>query len=188
MNIKKKSAMALFIAFIMIFSIFGLFLDSINFSSQQKITYNNYKFTQTEKGWMTNYQGQELYFFLSPQMIEQNKINKEAIEKLNQAQKIQITYDANSTNRELFAELQYMLENTLTNILKKEINIGLFNANITNIITCESATQENPVILLEEGNNEIIYENNCLRLKSSEDIESLKQTEVIIYQMLGIIQ
>ncbi len=172
----------------MVFSIFGLFIDSINFSRSQTLEYNNHEFIQTEQGWLLDYNGKELYFFFTPQMVEEIQINKEAINKIQQAQTIQITYDGNSTNKQALAEIQYLLENILTNILSKNVEIGIFNNDATKTITCKDATEEKPTISLEEGNNEIIYENNCLKLKSNEDIEQLKQTEALIYQLLKIIK
>ncbi len=184
----KKMWIGLFIAFIMVFSIFGFIIDFAIQPTTQKMEYGEYTFTSTKQGYRTKVNGNEMLFLFFPGDLEYYTLTDET-KQLLQAPVYTVTYDPNSTIAPNLAEAQYYLEQQLQNI--KYIERALTNNTDTTLPqkTCTDATTAQPVIELLEANvTTIVTEGTCIKVKSSDPYDLYRQTERIIYHILGVMQ
>ena len=176
----------LFIAFIMVFSIFGFIIDFAIQPTTQKMEYGDYTFTQTQQGYRAKVNGNEMLFLFFPGDLEYYTITDDT-KQLLKAPVYTATYDPNSTIAPNLAEAQYYLEQQLQDI--KYIERALTNSTTLPQKTCADATTAQPVIELLQANvTTIITENNCIKVKAIDPYDLYRQTERIIYEILGIIK
>jgi len=76
MKIDKKTLMGLFIIGIMVFSIFGFVLSYS--SGQEKLRYNDFKFTRTQLGVQTKINGEKILLNFYPTEVEDITIDEQA--------------------------------------------------------------------------------------------------------------
>jgi len=185
---KKKTLMAIFIVFIMIFSVFGFMMNYV-FGPGENFTYNDIKFSATEQGVKAKINNVKYTFIFAPQQVEWISMPKKTAQQLQNTKYIAITYNPESKFATTMAEAQFYLEQQLSNA-DVYVERGLTNnTEYPEIkqITCATATSEQPVLELRASNStEIIVEGNCLIANAVEEREIYAVSERVLYTMLGV--
>ena len=182
----KKVWIGLFFAFIMIFSIFGIVIDS--FVPTRKLQYNDYEFKVKDQQVFTKINGIEHGFLYYPGDLEYIEMPEEA-KLILEMPVITVTYDPQSYAAQNLAEAQYYFEVQLENI--KVVERALTNNTGTTLPqkTCTDATAAQPVIELTMGNeSSITIKNNCVKLEAADAYDIYRLTERFIYMLLGVMK
>jgi hypothetical protein len=180
--------MAIFIVFIMVFSIFGFMMNYV-FGTGENFTYNDIRFSTTEQGIKAKINGVKYTFIFAPQQVEWISMPEETAQQLQNTKYIAVTYDPESRFATTIAEAQLYLEQQLSNA---DIYVERGLTNNTEYpeikqITCASATSEQPVLELRASNStEIIVEGDCLIANAAEEREIYAISERALYTMLGV--
>ena len=190
-KINTKLLIGGFIAFIMITSMFGVLFYGFKAPADEKI--NEYKgktFKYRNRGFVTEINGQEVFFTTFPSELEDIKIDN-LTKKLLQQDYFVVTYDPHSNLATEMATAQYKLFEERLKPIKKYVTRALTNSTETVLPekTCADATEKNPVILLEYGNETIITsEENCVIAKGSSAAGIYQVSDRIVYTMTGVME
>lgn len=196
MVVKKKTNksvyfMAVFVALIMILSIFGIMLGN----SDNELTYNKFKFkiVNSDLGnlFSTKVAKKELIFYNLPYMVENINMSPSIKNTINNAQFIAIGFDPSKDfNNSYVTLVRYDLINIFT---EKGFEVTIQNSSIFSypILSCENATSLIPVILISSSNETSIVENSqnkfCIVLNGDRR-ELLMVQDRFIYGIFGIIK
>ena len=104
----RKMVLGIFIAFIMIASIFGVVLDRFATPSQS-YKYGDYKFRAVNNQFITGINGKQHTFSFFPRDLEAIQISDDVKALLGQPV-LTVTYDPNSEIADAFGEVQYYFE------------------------------------------------------------------------------
>lgn len=187
MELNKKTVVSLFIAFIMVFSIFGFILSS-GFGPEKR-SYNGFTFLQTQNGWMAKINNERIFFQYLPDEIQIN-IEDDVKNLLKEAKTLTITYDPQSSDAQLLAQIQFYAEDALKKqdkvyIIHALANSTGFDAQESN---CKDSTETMPVLLLESAENTNIFKNDtCIVAQFGSLYDALQGIEEIIYNLLGVV-
>jgi hypothetical protein len=182
----KKVVMGLFIAFIMIFSIFGFVVDFAARPSVQKVKYGDYKFRIVNQQYITEINGQERVFAVFPGDIEYISMPDDVRQLLSKPV-LTVSYDPKSGIAENLGEAQYYFELQLQDV--KVIERALTDNEGTELPqrTCADATESQPVIEMSQGDDSSIKaEGYCIKMVARDAFDLYQQTERIIYLLLGV--
>ncbi len=181
---EKKVWIGMFIAFVMIFSVFGVVLDS--FRPVTKLDYNDYQFTYKDNQFFTKIGGVEHGFLFFPGDLEYI-VMPEEVKVLLSAPVFTVTYDSQSLIAEDLANSQYFFEAQLEGV--RVIERGLTN-NTGSVLpqkTCADATPSQPVIELRYADeSSIAVDNNCVILNALSASDIYRESERFIYALLGV--
>ena len=158
-------------------------LDSDNPS---QLKYNDHRFTYKNNQWTTVINNYEVNFYYHPSELDY--INLTNPENFN-VPLIYVSFDPNETNEYIdLSRLKLDLAGQLTNTYFSHGLTKLSEDYDLPQITCQNATPYTPVITYQKSNEtSISYKNNCYTLNAQSNIDFLKLTERIIYQILGVI-
>ncbi|MBI5065241.1 hypothetical protein HZA97_03295 [Candidatus Woesearchaeota archaeon] len=188
MKDKKKIFASLFIAFIMVFSIFGFILSYT--LGEESVKYQGHKFVKTPQGWLSIINDERLFFSFNPQEVD-FFIKEEIKQFLKDKKKLTLSYNPKDFYSSAITEVALKLYQDLPKIKETKINFGLTNNTGYDLplITCNNASAENPVLIFEENdfNASIELENNCIKLKYTTQLEVLQQGDAIFYTLAGMI-
>jgi len=176
----KKMLMGGFIAFIMVFSIFGFIADSF---ISPKLRYNDFSFKVVDNQLVTKIDGRQYSFYSFPEDLKSFGIDSEASLLLAQPV-LTITYDSNSSDASLFADIQYYIEQQLKDVRVIERAVTNEGSSLPKR-DCSDASESQPVILLKSGEPSISVEGNCIIL-SGENRGLLMVSERVVYSVLGV--
>jgi len=176
-------AIAILIIFIMVGSSLMIGLDR---DEQSQLKYNDHRFAFQNNQWTTTINNYELTFHHHP--TELDYLNITQPENLN-SPLIYLTFDQNQTNEYLeLSRLKLDLASQLTNTYFSHGTIKFSEDYNLPTVTCQNATSNIPVLFYQKSNQTFIsYKNNCYTLNAQTNIDYLKLTERIIYQILGVI-
>ena len=178
----------LFIAFIMVFSIFGFIIDFAVQPSAKGAKYGDFKFRVVNQQYVTKINGVEHVFFFFPRDLEYILLSGEVKALLDKPVLI-VTYDPKSNLSENFAESQYYFESQLAD--GKTIERALTNNEGTQLSqkSCSDATESQPVIELRKGEKSgVSAVGNCIQLSAVDAFDLYQQTERLIYTIFGVMQ
>jgi len=179
----KKVIASLVIAFLLISSIFGFVLS---YQAQDtSVKYGKYRFNIIQNQYITNIDGKKMSFLMLPFDVE--SINISEAKSLLQKEVWTVSYDQNSSFAEALADAQYYLEYQLEG--KRIIERALLEDGQLPKRTCMDATDVQLVIELREANeSDIVVSGNCIIISSFEPIDVYRQTERVVYDVLGVMQ
>ncbi len=186
-RINQKAVIGIFIAAIMVLSIFGMMLDYA-IKPDQKIKYKEYTFKQKQGKWTAEIKDKEYKFYFTPQDLEHLNITQQAKQLLKTKDVYTITYDPDNRDVETIAQAIYELEQQIT---KPIIETALTNNTGTALLqkTCKDATPQQPVIYYKEGDEQKIEtQKNCIIINSIDSRDIIMQTDLIKYLMLGVMK
>ena len=172
----------LFIAFIMVFSIFGFVIDYAVQPGSAK--YGAFKFKVVNERYVTKINGNEYRFLFFPRDLEYINVSDD-VKQLFSKHTLIVTYDSNSELAENFGEAQYYFETQLNGV--KVIERALTGEGTLPKKSCADATAEQPVIELRKGEeSSISAENNCIIVSVLDAYSIYQQTERLVYSGLGV--
>lgn len=182
---KKETIMGIFIAFIMISSMFGVFLSQSG--GNTKIRYNDHVFEYIDGRLYTEVDGEEVYFFNNPETFNTSYIPDDFITAAQNTGMLYFTLDENDTLINEIMALGYDISSNVFSTNNLYIQAGTTKNGTSDTITCMNASEYVPVIYVREYNNsDVVYENNCLiaNVQSNSDIISLR--DGILYKYYKI--
>lgn len=179
------------IAFLMITSIFGVLFYGFKTPVQEKTNeYNGHLIKYKNRGFVTEIGEQEIFFTTFPSELENIKIDNNTKNLLKQDYFV-VTYDPKSTLAEELAIAQYKLFEERLKPLKKTVIRALTNSTSSALPqkTCADATEKNPVIYLEYGNEtSITSKDNCVIAKGNSAAGIYQVSDRIAYVMAGVME
>ena len=190
-KINSKVLAGGFIAFIMIFSIFGVLFYGFRAPADERT--NEYKgriFKFRNNGFLTEINGEEVFFPIFPKELEDINIDDKTRQLLKQDYFV-VTYDPESNLSAEMAIVQFKLFEERLKPIKKYAIRALTESSETILPqkTCADATEKNPVILLEYGNETGIYsEGNCIIAKGNSATGLYRVADRIVYTMTGVME
>ena len=183
---KSKTGMGLFIAFIMISSVFAILFYGFGETTQVD-RYDGHTFRWTNEGYTVSLKGTTYAFDLLPQHVEMAHVTQEASTLLKSAQAVITTSEQNSPYATDIAIASYNL-----NTLLGKDGIFVSNAFIDSQtpITCADATPGNPVIYFQEAliASQITASDNCITIMFENPASLQQMVTKLLYMYLGIIQ
>lgn len=188
--INKKALISLFIAFIMVFSIFGFIVDfAINPSNSVK--YGKYKFKQVGDRWEVKYHGEKIKLYSTPQELENIELSNEIKSRLKNTKHIYLTYDVEDPKADVIGQIVYHTQQLISQATDINIERGLVDPKEYSLpkINCTNADVSTTVILVKDLNEtKIFMENNCIIFGSTYEFDYLRYAERLIYTILGIME
>ena len=181
----SKMLMGIFIVGIMILSIFGFVLN-YQLSPAKRFKYNGIRFTQTGQGWSAEMDGNEKFFVFHPEEVEHINLTEETKSLLTNPFSVALSYD-DSKEAATLAELQYYAEQNLADRITV---IRGVTSNMTALpqITCDSATEKQPVLLFRLGNQtQVVTQDSCVIVEGIDGRSLVQLTDWVQYALLGVI-
>lgn len=185
----KKVWVSLFIAAIMILSVFGFMMSYQTGQTGGTEEYNGHKLVQTQQGLMTKVNGKEAYFDYYPASLEQLNMSDAIKTELKNSKSFWVTYDPDSDFAQAMAEIQFDMEQNLFDVAEIYVARGLTNAKEYALpeITCANATATMPVIYLKKGEKtQIESTDNCITLTTVTEPELRMYHNKIAYILFGV--
>jgi len=186
-RIKKEAIITIFLAAIMVFSIFGIIIEGFT-SNSQRVFYGSQAFSTTDKGWATKIGSKNFIFSYLPGELKDITVSDEIKNMLVGKKEIDFTSDFNDTFKQQIAFIVFDSEQKLS-----EANIYLrdgFTAETEYqkpIINCNNQSEFIPIIYLKSGNDTAIKsEGNCIIISAESTEDLVRYTGKIIYIILGI--
>ncbi|PIY60053.1 hypothetical protein COY95_03815 [Candidatus Woesearchaeota archaeon CG_4_10_14_0_8_um_filter_47_5] len=193
--------MTLFIAAIMILSVFGIITNQNSDENSNK--YNGFTFKQKDNMWVTTVDKAEYRFVELPYQIEQLPAEAAAVDAVRNARAVAVSFEmGNVSAAELEQELAYVDYARLNlhaalGTLNKYVVMGVAAENTTYAlpyVSCEQATEQMPVIFFmpvnssAERSSKISYNNYCILIEPVTSFDSLSLSERLTMGVLGIIK
>ena len=139
-GLSKEAWITIFIAGIMILSVFGILFSSFN-SQGAKQEYNGHDFVATDYGWSTKVNKQQVYFTYHPKDLEIINLDQEVLDLLDAPVYI-VLFDPDSEYIESIDSARLQLAQISTSVLQKGIISATTNEsevyNLT-VLSCENA-------------------------------------------------
>jgi len=190
--VNAKALMAVFIAGVMIFSIFGYIIEETLRQPSNEVNYNGFNFRASQNGYATEVNKKRLIFNFLPDHLDEVFIPNEVKGVLNQTKALIVTYDPSVNETEVLGLAQFMFEEQLQPINDRLfLQRALTNASNTELAeaSCVNATETVPVIFFEPSNKtEIFIDNHCVHLNFDSPLSLIQQSEKIRYILLGVIK
>jgi hypothetical protein len=183
--------MSVFMAFLMVSSVFAYIFFYTDQSVSQTVTENGQKFSLVAQNgnyvWQTTIAGQKVTFYRLPSEVATLQVDPVAEERLQNAQSIAVTVDTTMLSDQdisfLFSQLSAVPYDLGAG---QTVNLSQFNLPI---ITCDMSTAAYPVVELTLGEvSQIAFdeETQCVTIQGP-DVQSLFElTEKFKYIILKI--
>jgi len=187
---KRNKAIVVFIALIMISSVFAVIFYGYS-PAETKLKYNDLTFTRKNEFWTININKKEALFNYFPTDVDDIKINPEIINKIRNTLEVDFTSDFNSTFKEEIAFAQYQLAQMLQIHFNIYLREGFTSENEYNfpVIVCKDTTKIVPVFYFKESNQTNIYiENDCIIMEFKDSRDIIKIKDRFLYDLFGIIR
>jgi len=184
---KRKRAISIFIALIMILSALGVYLGN----SSTSINYKEIKFNILEDNrYSTKINKNTFIFDYSPYVVETIAINSDIIQRIKNSVQVDFTSDPQSEFKESIALSQFEIAKVLSldNIFARTGFISKNDYNLP-IITCDNSTASIPVVLFMKSNETKVYNQDyCIIVSASSNPDMVALKDRIIYGYLGVIE
>ena len=177
------------IILLMVSSVFGIMFGSFA-SSNEKITYKDFKFERIDDQWVTEIDDKEYSFSYSPNTLENLSVDAKIIDRLKNTYMMYFTSSPDDKYKTAIASFEYSLGLPLAENMNKYVYVGMTANNTYGmpIITCMNATSTVPVLKLMTANSTKIYlEDDCIIAQTSSEYQYNVMRDRILYSILGII-
>jgi hypothetical protein len=182
-----KIWMSVFLAFVMVFSVFGIMLNS----QSNEIRYGKFKFTvdNDHNYYVMKVNGQQVYFYTLPGETSYLNVSNSTAEGLKSAVFIVTTFDPLTANDSIQA-IEVARFDFATLLKDKQV----FNAvtrlsdqySTLPVIGCENATQEQPVIMFNISDiPSLVKSGNCIYLNGRGN-DFLRLRDAMLYSYFGV--
>jgi hypothetical protein len=179
----KKLILPLILVFLMIGSVFTVFLSDNN--NENEIKYNNLKFTKTNEGWLSYINDRKIVLINNPKDLENIQININ-LQDLNSAQKIYLSINPNENIQQAYIHFNANIKPLLKSILINSCTLDIEKCANLPLKTCADTSEIQKVIILKESNeSKFEYKNNCLYLAGTQEDLS-KSIDKLTLNLLGV--
>lgn len=181
----KKLILPLILVFLMIGSIFTIFLSGSSNNSNE-VTYNNLKFTKTDTGWISYINNKQIVLINNPNDLKNIQIPNINLQDLNSAQKIYLSVNPNENIQQAYALFNTDIKPLLRSNIINACTVDIAKCANLPLKTCKDASQLQKVIILEESNStKIEYNNNCLYISGNQE-DLTKIIDKLTLNLLGV--
>ncbi len=166
----------------------GIFAGELG-PGENSMAYGDFMFENKPQGWKIEIDNQNMYFVYHPFEVDKYNLSQNATNMLSGASAIHLSNDPNSALALPVARSQDYLASYLYQYKGKIISNG-FSVETqyeVPLITCDNATKDVPVILFEEGELEIVEEENCIHLNSPDEYGYGLLVDRVLYAIFGVI-
>jgi hypothetical protein len=182
----KQVWMSVLIAFLMIFSVFGVIIGS----QDNSMKYGKFKFSQAQNGYVTKINGKDVPFYSLPSQSSFINVSSDVKNLLNGSYFIVVSFDPLAAKESLsavevarFDFSQYfegkLVYNAVTN------NTGEYSEQP--VITCANATAQTPVIYFNFSDTPgIINVDNCIFI-NAKGSDVLVMRDRLLFSYFGVI-
>jgi len=177
---KKETLLGLFIAVIMISSMFGIFLNQN--SNISKIRYNNHVFYLENGLLYTDINNTKIYFKNSPNFFNTSIVSSKFINDLQNTNNIYFIINKSDLELTNMINIEQELAGTLFSTNKLYLDLKDISENIT----CTNATINKPILIIKKGNFSTEYTNYCFKVSLNEYVEMIDLRDALLYQYYGI--
>jgi hypothetical protein len=185
---RNSRIMVLFMAFIMVGSVFGIMF--FGYDQESKVKYNGIVFLQKNNLWVAKINGEEVIFNYLPDDVTRVDISEDVSSRLKNPVEIDITSDFNSTLKETIALAEQQMVASLGSF-GVFVRVGFTTENRFDVpvIRCEDATLSVPVVYFREGNKTRAYlQDNCIIAEGRSSFDVLRIKDRMLYDVLGILK
>lgn len=186
---RNNKILVIFIAFIMISSVFGVIFYGFNNQNNNKVEDKGITFIDRQGYWYTTIDGTEMIFNNLPSNVEYIELPQELKDRLSNAFQLDITSELEDPLNEYIALVEHEAQLALTakNIYVRTGFTTPSDYNVP-IITCDDATQSVPILYYKESNETKVYmQDNCIIAEAVDGIDILRISDRILYEVLGIL-
>ena len=166
----------------MILSTIGFSLNSMQTENTSKVKFNGYNFQQTDQGWITYKDNQQV-------MISQNPENLDfiaspiSLQELNSADKVYFTFNPEEEIQSPLAYFEFNLRPKLKSFIISCIKDSEQCSQLP-LKTCKDASATDKVIQINLAETpSLTYEDNCLHIQGS-DLEIQNLVDALILKLL----
>lgn len=181
----KKILLPGFLGLIMILSIFGIIIGgNDNQPTTTKTTYKGTDYIINNNIWITNKNGQQIYFYYPPEELDNNTLTI-TLQNL-QATKTYVSLD---TKKNIQLATQAFQQKILPLLPNTQIVTACTEdsdqCKSLPLKTCNDATPEQKVIIITEGPTTITYNNNCMILQTTPE-QAVKDLDTLTFKLLEL--
>ncbi len=186
-----KLLMVYFVVILMVGSGFGFVM---NYNTGGGVEYfNEYRFRQTEQGFILLYEGEQLEFLNHPQQVMNFDIPDEAISALEATGYFTLSFEPAIGE---IGETQYAMSvifQHLYTTMDKMVGIGVTEEDMLhdlNVVNCSDSTIMSPVVVFKEGNESTIKfdgDSGCIEVVSGTPWHRVQFADHLVYRMLEVI-
>ena len=182
---RKQIILSIVLSAVMIFSVFGVMIGSF---TNNEMSYYGHKFEIKGNKYVTKINGNEIEFDYLPQMTESINLSNDTATKIKSSYVLMITFDpSQESNLPVMELVRFDLEQKLDKIVLSGVMSSSEQYQNFSIITCENATQQSPVIILNMSDNTSITDaGNCIYL-NGRGSEFLRLRDRVLYSYYGVI-
>ena len=188
---KMQMVMGLFIACVMIFSVFGIIV-SYSDSSGKALKYNDIVFNSIQGGFRAKINGDVMTFSSFPGDLENIELPSGLSSRLVSTKMFYLTYDPDIVLAADIAAVQYLMQEEYFNYLGSYPVISLTKESEYDVpvINCINATFEVPVIIFLES-EETSFDSDidnpeCIIFKSNSFSGFLALKDRLLFSALGV--
>jgi hypothetical protein len=161
----SKIIMPLFLASIMIFSILGFAFSSNDTSG--RIDFNGYKFAQTNSGFLTYKDNQQIVISSDPRSLDLTTLPEISINDLNTATKIYLSFNPEENLPQYLSYFNFNVKTKLKNLIPA-CSEDVEGCGDIPIKSCEDASLLDRVIQLKYSEiPTITYNSGCLLIQGN---------------------
>ena len=184
---KRSLILPIFIASIMILSVFGVIIGNLGNSEETSpniLEYKGLKFTKTDSGWQTSINNFQVNTLNSPNELNDIILNI-PMESLKSVSKVYISRNPKDYNK----NLDLFLQANLRQLFNTQIacNIDIEECKNLPLKTCGDANDNTFVILIESGDKDMVnFNDNCLSIRNSNTLYLGKVIDKLILNIFGL--
>ncbi len=152
-------------------------------SGPQSLQYNGYEFTRQNNKYAAEINGQQRSFYYPP--TSTLTIDTEAGWESLLQDGFTVTFDPNRADVQSAAVARYELVQHMP-----RVGSGVISQTPeyqSQVVTCDDATQNSPVLYLRQSNETSITVDGACVIVNGEGQETVRAAEHIIYELLGVI-
>ena len=186
---RKQKIMTLFIAIIMVMSVFGVMFYGFGSAGIQKKKYGDYTFLSTGEGHLLSINDQETTFAFLPESTEDLEVPADVKSRISGTKMLYLTADPEQADIQKISLAQYNFKRAVSAIyVYSEIGQTSDPDGTAQIITCSNATQFVPVIDYRESNvTQLFMEGNCIVLEANSGDNFQRITDRLLYSLFTIL-
>lgn len=184
---KKKLFIPIFIASVMILSVFGVIVGNLGTSedtnSNNLIEYKGFKFIKTDLGWQTNVNNFQISILNSPNEINDIILNMPK-ESLKEISKVYISRNP----KEYINNLDLFLQSNLRQLVNTQIacNVDIEECKNLPLKSCNDIDNNTFIIMIKiSDKNEFNFNNNCLNIRGN-TVYLSKVIDKLILNIFGL--
>ncbi len=181
---RKQIFMSSILVFLMIASGFAVMVGNTN----SQLKYNGYRFRVQNNQYVTEIDGETIPFYSLPSEVEGINLSSTITNKLREAYLVMLSFKPEQSTSLQVIEVarfdlsQYLGKTVYNGVLEESQDYDL------PVLTCENATVQTPIIILNESSNPgFIEEDNCIYLNAN-GYEFLWLRDRLLYSYHGVIE